>query len=194
MNIKVDIYLIISIAILTFFKQVEPFLYFYLFITLHELAHIIVAIILKIKPIEISFLPFGVNAKFDFQNHKIKEIIIASAGPIFSACTAFILKDFKVQNLFIMIMNLLPIFPLDGGRIFKNIIILAKGLDKGSEIYNYFLKKFLLLMIILNIIVVIIMKNYHFIIVSMYLFQIAGEEIKKDKIRQNINSILNIEI
>ena len=79
MNVKIDIYLIISLNILTIFKQVDSFLILYIFITLHELIHILTAILLRVKVIEVSFLPFGVNAKFDFKNNKIKEIIVASA-------------------------------------------------------------------------------------------------------------------
>ena len=77
MNIKIDLYLIISFLILTFFRQIDVFLSFYIFVILHELAHILVAFILKIKVLEISFLPFGVNAKFDFGKSKLKEIVVA---------------------------------------------------------------------------------------------------------------------
>ena len=123
MNIKIDLYLIISFIILTFFRQIDVFLSFYIFVILHELAHILVAFILKIKVLEISFLPFGVNAKFDFDKSKLKEIVVASAGPIFSLCMYFIFEEFKVQNLFIFLTNMIPIYQLDGGRILKNIII-----------------------------------------------------------------------
>lgn len=194
MNIKIDFYLIVSIVILTFFRQVETFLIFYLFVALHELAHIFVAYILKIKVLEVSFLPFGVNAKFDFSKHKYKEILISSAGPIFSISMTFLLKDFFIQNIFIFLINMIPIYPLDGGRILKNIIILIFGAYNGTKIYNILLRIFIIILAIINITLVVILKNYRFLFVSLYIFQIASEEIKKDKIRENLTKLLNIEI
>ena len=65
---------------------------------------------------------------------------------------------------------------------------------KGIEIYSIFLKSFIIILIIINIVLVIFLKNYQFIFVSLYIFQIAEEEVKKDKIRKQINNLLNVEI
>ena len=191
MNIKIDLYLIISFLILTFFRQIDVFLSFYIFVILHELAHILVAFILKIKVLEISFLPFGVNAKFDFGKSKLKEIIVASAGPIFSLCMYFMGEKFKIQNLFIFLTNMIPIYPLDGGRILKNVIIFFIGDKLGTIIYNNLLKMFIILLIILNLVLIVFLRNYNFIFVSIYVIQLAGDEIKKDKIKEKVWKILN---
>lgn len=189
MSIKIDLYLIISMAVLIFFKQIEPFLTLYIFIIFHEIAHILVAILLKIKVLEINFLPFGANAKFDFSNHFIKEIIVASSGPIFSLGMAYLLKDFRIHNLFILITNMLPIYPLDGGRISKNIMILFLGEKRGVKFYNNLLTFLIIVLIIINIIFVVFFKNYRFIFVCLYIIQIAEEEIKKDKFKSRIKNI-----
>ena len=106
MGIKIDIYLVFSIIVLFFFRQAESFLVFYWFVLLHEGAHIFVAKLLRVKIVDVSLLPFGVNARFDFFNNKIKEIIIASAGPIFSFIAANIFNEYFVQNIFIfMFLN-----------------------------------------------------------------------------------------
>lgn len=191
MNIKIDLYLIISFLILTFFRQIDVFLSFYIFVILHELAHILVAFILKIKVLEISFLPFGVNAKFDFGKSKLKEIIVASAGPIFSLCMYFMVEKFKIQNLFIFLTNMIPIYPLDGGRILKNVIIFFIGDKQGGMLYNHLLKIFIILLIIVNLVLIVFLKNYQFIFVSIYVIQLAGDEIKKDKIKEKVWKILN---
>ena len=83
---------------------------------------------------------------------------------------------------------------IDGGRILKNIMKLKLGSNKGIRVYNSVLKSFVILLVIINIILVIYLKNYNFLFVSLYIFQIAGEEIKKDKIRTQIVRALNIEI
>ena len=191
MNIKIDIYLIISMMFLMFFRQIDSFIIFYIFIFLHELIHIIVALLLRIKVIELVFLPFGVNAKFEFGNNRIKEIIVASAGPLFSLFIAIFYKKFMIQNLFIFIVNILPIFPLDGGRIVKNVLILIFGVKKGVKIYKVLLRMVCIVLIILNIIVIVFLKSYNFIFFTLYVLQIANEEIKKDKIRNEISRLLN---
>ena len=47
---------------------------------------------------------------------------------------------------------------------------------------------------IFNIILIVFQKNYRFIFVSLYIFQIVGDEIKKDRIRVQIKELLNIDI
>ena len=194
MNIKVDLCLIVSIVILLLFKQVEVFLIFYFFIILHEFSHILIAICLKIKPIEISFLPFGVNAKFDFLNHRKREIIVALAGPMFCCLVAYYFPQYRIQNLFIAIMNMMPIYPLDGGRILKNSMILKYGTISASKKYLKVVRMFCILLMIFNIILIVFQKNYRFLFVSFYIFQIVGDEIKKDRIRMQIKEILNLDI
>ena len=194
MSIKIDIYLIFSIIILFFFRQAEAFLIFYFFVLLHELAHILVANLLKIKIIDISLLPFGVNAKFDFCDNKIKEIIIASAGPVFSLIIACILKEYFIQNFFIFVVNMIPIYPLDGGRILKNIILLVFKNSMGRLIYRIILKIAIIILVTLNIVLVVFFKMYNFIFVCLYIIQLASDEIKKDDYKEQISSLLNLEI
>ena len=190
MNVKIDIYLIISLIILFFLKQLDIFLLFYLFVFLHEVAHIIVALILKIKLIDIIFLPFGVNAKFDFEENHVKEIIIALAGPIFSLVSSIYIPKYRIQNLFIFISNIIPIYPLDGGRILKNLMTMLFGECKGTNIYNFLLRVLIIVLLIINIISIIFLKNFKFIFFSMYIIQMAGEEVKKDKLKLEIKKIL----
>ena len=194
MNIKIDIYLILSILILFLFHQASVFLIFYFFVIIHELAHIIMALILKIPVKEVNFLPFGVNAKFDFKNQRKKEILVAITGPIISLCLAYFIPQYRVQNLFIAIMNLIPLYPLDGGRILKNLMILKYGLHKTINKYEQILKTLVILLSILNIWLVIYQKKYQFLFVTIYIIQVAGEELKKDKIRKKVKEILNVEI
>lgn len=194
MSIKIDIYLVFSIVILFFFRQAEHFLIFYIFVLLHEFAHILMARIMKIKIIEVSLLPFGVNARFDFCGNKIREIIIACAGPIFSFLIANALREYFIQNIFIFIVNLIPIYPLDGGRILKNIILLTFGNSRGRVFYRIILKITLIILVMINIIFIVFFRLYNFIFVSFYIVQLACEEIKNDNLKDRISSLLNLEI
>ena len=45
--------------------KIEMFAYYYLFVLMHELSHILVALILKVDVKEIELLPIGINAKYE---------------------------------------------------------------------------------------------------------------------------------
>lgn len=194
MNVKIDLYLILSIVILFAFNKAEIFLTFYVFVALHELSHILVALCLKISVKEVTLLPFGINAKFEFDKKYKKEIIVAMAGPIMSFALAYYFPTYRLINMFIGIMNLLPIYPLDGGRIIKNTLILVLGMEKAITKYRTFLRIVTILFLIINIIMIIYLKRYQFIFVTLYLFQMVEEELKKDRVRMKMKEILNLEV
>ncbi len=194
MSIKFDFYFFISLICLLFLRQLESFFVFYGFVCLHELAHIVTAIALKIPVKEIVFLPFGVNAKFEFHKKKKKEIIVALAGPLFSVLCAFFCQEYSVQNFFIFLLNSIPIYPLDGGRILKNSMCLLWGNVKGISVYQCFLRAFVILFLIVNIIGIVYLKQYRLLFVSFYILEIAWDEMKKDKWRKQVEKVLNIEL
>ncbi len=121
---------------------------------LHECAHILTAKRLGIKISHIEIQPFGICAKLhsSMAESPSKEILIALAGPLCSACLALALfltmtylpnaKSALIQytfqiNLMLALLNLLPALPLDGGRVVKGCFTLAFGCVKA---YNITLK------------------------------------------------------
>lgn len=118
---------------------INEFIIFFISILIHELAHTYTAIKLK-RPVEnvcLDFL-FG-SAKINTDDSNYKDIILISiAGPLsnlvlfiisylivdFIDSDIFIygfLKLFLFYNLLMFIGNMLPIYPIDGGRIIKAI-------------------------------------------------------------------------
>ena len=107
-------------------------------IIIHEMGHYILATILNIKVKEIEiFLIGGVTKLESDLNTKIyKEIIVLLAGPLFQILFLLIIfvlhrnglvssivfnKVYKI-NIILLKINLLPIAPLDGGRLINNIL------------------------------------------------------------------------
>jgi len=106
----------------------------------HEMAHSLVAQRYKIKVISITLFIFGGVARIEREPSKaIQEFNIAVAGPLASAFLAFSFyllgsrfpESSMIGNLAILVsgtnallcgFNLLPGFPLDGGRIFRAIV------------------------------------------------------------------------
>ena len=144
MKIRIDLKIFIFLIIFYFTHQIKIYIIIMFFSFLHELGHIIVGVILKMKIEKIEMLPCGFSSSFqanlkDYE-YKIKnanlltlkKIIIALAGPILSLTLVIIFtyvnipyitkQDAIYSNLLISIFNLIPLYPLDGGRIIKGIL------------------------------------------------------------------------
>ena len=125
------------------------FLTAYLCAFLHELAHITSAKLLHVKISTIKFYPFGMCATLDgnYIKSSEKEFFVAISGPIASLilfwicdfATVYIPQMVFVRdlNLWICIINLIPVLPLDGGRILKSMLISRFGIITA---YNFMLK------------------------------------------------------
>lgn len=112
-------------------------LLFFASVLFHEMAHSIVAQRYKIKVVSITLFIFGGVARIEREPSKaIQEFNIAVAGPVASIILwlafAFVAKLFPQSealgalafwlayiNKRLAVFNLLPGFPLDGGRIFR---------------------------------------------------------------------------
>lgn len=145
MQIKIDLKIFIVILIFLLTRQLEIYCVLMLFAIIHELGHLVIGIILGFRPKRIELLPLGVSACFDMNlknyNQKLecanvlalKKIIIAISGPITNFIIALVFAIFDISlfnlstefivfsNLLIGIFNLIPIYPLDGGRVIKSI-------------------------------------------------------------------------
>lgn len=107
-------------------------IYFFSIIFIHELGHFLMAKILGWKTDKIYFYPYGGFTKFndDLNKPKKEELLIMIMGPIFQIIyylviskflTNYELELFKNYHYSILFFNLLPIYPLDGGKLL-NII------------------------------------------------------------------------
>ena len=110
-------------------------------VALHEVGHSLVARAKGAAILEILLLPIGGMARLDrMPGRPADEIQIAAAGPAVSfalAATGFLIAPFLYLfhpflwalsrelariNLMLAVFNLIPSFPMDGGRIFRAIL------------------------------------------------------------------------
>lgn len=136
------VYLFAFLAVIT--ASFIPFFIISFLIIIHELGHFLTAVLLNVEVDKIYLYPFGGISKINTtQNLNIfKEFLILLMGPIFQIIAYFILinilKDYdKVINTYhygILIFNLLPIYPLDGGKILSLLFQINIPLKKSIYI------------------------------------------------------------
>lgn len=92
----------------------------------HELSHLFTALLLKEKCICVAVMPYGAKLLIKPSSLLKNELLITAAGPFFNALMLIIFKSgpFYEMNFSMLIFNLLPILPLDGGRILYLILSL----------------------------------------------------------------------
>lgn len=189
MVFRIDLKIFIFLIILYCTRQIEIYSIIMLFAFLHELGHLLAGILLKMKVKGISILPTGFSIEFNLTeldyNKKIlksnilevKKIIVALAGPLVNILVIAITLIFQNEklsniiyaNIIIVIFNLLPIYPLDGGRILKEILHIKLGKRKSMIITQEISEKVLCIFAIFVSIFVLFYHNISIVIVLGYL-------------------------
>lgn len=128
---KFKIYTLIYIGLCFYFKWYKETILLFVILLFHEYAHVIMAYVLKYKIEQIVIYPFGAFMNIsDYGYHEIKEDLwVAMAGlcshlfllllaPLFCRLFNKHMTNYYIHfNLQILLFNLLPIYPLDGGKI-----------------------------------------------------------------------------
>ncbi len=212
MRFRIDLKLFLIVFIFIFTKQIHIYILMMGFALLHELGHLFAGILLKMKPEKIEIIPVGLTISFKVSikdiNKKIgnsnmlelKKIFVALAGPTMNLIIILITKNMQIEiikqieiiyaNICIFIFNMLPIYPLDGGRIIKGILEIKQGRKKA----NYHINKASIIITILLTILSIIVLYYNFnmsiILIITYIWILIIKENKVTKHKQKIYEII----
>lgn len=189
MIIKLHLSLIVFLLYNLFLGKSDIFIMSYMFIIMHELSHMIIALCLNIDISEIELMPFGVNAKYIGKISLIKELLISLAGPIVSLLCA-VLYDNEIYcliNIVIVLFNLIPIYPLDGGRILKVLLKVIFGEKNGNKFSICITNFLVVLFFLISLFIAAYLKNFTFLILTIYILKISKNEMQKDKIITAIN-------
>ena len=127
--------------------NINLFISAFIAILVHEMAHTFVANRYNYRVYGINVGLFAGSASIDSNMAQRDSIPITSAGPIsnlilFAIATFaqyFYVNDFITMfasiNLFLFIFNILPIYPMDGGHILKDFLMLnMRDRWKGARI------------------------------------------------------------
>ena len=104
--------------------NITTFLIYMLAVISHECAHCVMANMLGYEVCSIELMPYGCRAEIVGIVSHSDELMIALAGPVFSLIAYMgtevtgleSLKELSDANMYIALVNMLPVYPLDGGR------------------------------------------------------------------------------
>ena len=198
--IRVHITLIIMLAIIAFFNGLPGVLLaagFFTCVAVHELGHSWVAIRKGCRVHEILLLPIGGVAKMTgMASDSRSELLIALAGPLtsfilfvplyFLAPYGWLFAALAGVNLMLCLFNLLPSFPMDGGRIFRAFMTPRLGLLKATALAARIGRNMAVLFGVIGFINMIapgilpgILGNiggFFLILIAIFIYQAAGAE------------------
>lgn len=181
LEIEVLFLIIILVAILstTFRNYISSYFICYLFILFHELSHMFLAAVLGKEIDNFKFSVSGVSIRFKYnsiQTYKLKtlqEIFIYLAGPFSNLFLAMLFSNnsmiFQI-NLFLALINLLPIYPLDGYNILKSILNNKYNIKNTLLFLSIVSKIMFILLTVLAIIQIILFKNPSILIFLIYVY------------------------
>ena len=122
-HIYLDKFFLFFLLIIIITGNFNYFIIYFSLLFIHELGHTLTGILLGFNLEKIVFYPMGGVTIFNLPiNISLKkELLILIMGPIFQIIGYFILKNYysyiSIYHYTLLIFNLLPLYPLDGGRI-----------------------------------------------------------------------------
>ncbi len=180
----------------------------------HELAHTLVARKFKIFTYDILLTPIGGMARIaDIPTEPRAEIIIALAGPALSILLGLLTLPFLILslnamrtlaeagivfqsivgigalfsaiNLMLGIFNLVPAFPMDGGRVLRAILARKLGLLKATRVAAFVGRVIAVVFFITGL----LLSHWGLIIIAVFVYIVAGMEQRNVEYREMMRQL-----
>ena len=209
--IDIKIFLLLLLFFIT--KQLEFYLVIMISVIIHELGHLLTGIILGMEPEKFELHPVGVTISFKIDmgnlNKKIKKgntlnikkICVALAGPLTNVIIILIIHNLSLSitkemiiiyaNILIIIFNSLPIYPLDGGRIIKNVLHIFIGKRKSCVYISNISIIVTIVLTSLSSILVFYLHNIAIFFIISYLWVIVIKEYLRFRRLEQVYKILD---
>ena len=207
-KIGISFYLLILLCILT--KNIILFFNYFVALILHELAHLWVATSkgYKLKQMHLSMC--GLFIKLDEDIEDKDSFLINIAGPSFNLllsvfCVALFwlipssfsyLNTFCISNLALAVFNLIPVYPLDGGKVIKGLFTNKKYFKVFNRVSKWLLIILFAMLFICSIFNVV---NYFYLIMALFFISLKDNQqptlsVFKFKNKKQIEKIIMLKI
>ncbi len=125
---------------------------------LHEMGHALAGKYFRIPTLDITLYPIGGVARMaDFTRSPVAELIVAIAGPMVNLAIATLLfvglsirasldqlsmesvgelgpmEQLLIANLVLAVFNMLPAFPMDGGRVLRSLLAMLMPYSQATR-------------------------------------------------------------
>lgn len=208
MRFKIDLKIFILLVLFYFTKQIHIYAILMIFAMIHEIGHLIAGLLLGMKPEKIEIKPFGFSISFQLTTKdynikirkanllEIKKIIVALAGPITNLIIMMIALNMQgslwqtlmliYTNIVLILFNILPIYPLDGGRILRGVLHILIGRKKAIQ-YSYTISfcTTIILTLIASI-AILYLKNIAIFFAITYLWILVIRQNKNTQMKKRI--------
>lgn len=212
MVFRIDLKIFAFLILFYFTRQIEIYGVIMIFAIIHEFSHLLAGLLLKMKVKNVTLMPVGLSIEFaltekDYNKKilksnmiEIKRIVIAMAGPIANLIIIIIMNFVKLNNnitntiiysnFLILIFNVLPIYPLDGGRIVKSVLSLLLNKRNATIYINKISNIILFLITFLFSILIYYLKNIALLFILVYLWHIVLKENKIYRMKIRVYDML----
>ncbi|MBQ3553542.1 MAG: hypothetical protein IJA08_02550 [Clostridia bacterium] len=190
-------FLVFPLFILSYFVgSIHTMIMAYAIVTVHEVFHLFAALLLGVRTASIMIMPFGMTLRLSGNVIKepLKESLVALSGPLANAIMivlGYIARHFYLwaeESLFlywtlnwvIMLLNLLPILPLDGGRVLRAVLTHVFGYLAGMKIIRTMTLTLTVILAVFGILVLAVTRfNVSLLLASAFLFLYFIEDKKR---------------
>ncbi len=198
-NVHMTFFLLVLLVLPGGIRRVFLVLAIFFFVTMHELCHSLIAQRFGVKVREITLLPIGGLASMSKMPDKpYQELAVSIAGPLSNlAVIAILYYPMKILlgpevlfhplstatwpltaayaywvNLILAGFNLLPAFPMDGGRILRSALAAKVGIVKATRIAVNFGHIFALAFAYFGL----VQFNLVLVVIAVFIFMAASSE------------------
>jgi Zn-dependent protease len=165
----------------------------------HEFGHILTARNFGIKTPEVTLLPIGGVANMErIPEVPWQELVVAIAGPMVNVVIASLLimagefafadlvvveratlvQRLALINISLVIFNLIPAFPMDGGRVLRALLAMRLGAQRATDIAAKLGQLFAVLFVVAGLFL-----NAMLVIVGIFIYLAAMAELQANSLR-----------